>query len=159
MVCIPECTKYRIEVLNAMSAAASQSSIVIGTYRSLAKLVRQLPEKQQPRAWNELREGYRKNANETCPEKITQHIEEAGKKIAFLRIVTPKKATNQSGVNPWVYRSSGEKDAEGKATVRKSHRVVSNFDGSNLDPCSVKTHNQQLKRMGFANNLHAKGLF
>ena len=146
--------------LTSMSAAAvNQSAIVISTYRSLARLIRQLPDKQQLGAWSELREGYRKNADETSSEKISHLIEEAGKKIAFLRIVTPKKASNQSGVNRWVYNSSGEKDANGKATMRKSHKVVSNFDGNNLDPCSVKTHNQQLKRMGFSNNLHAKGLF
>jgi len=139
--------------------ATSQSSIVIGTYRSLAKLVRRLPEKQQSGAWRELREGYRKNANETSPEEISHLIHEAGKKIAFLRIVTPKEAKNQGGVSRWVYHSSGEKDANGVATPRKKRQVVSNFDGSNLDPCSVKRHNNHLKRMGFANNLHAKGMF
>ena len=90
---------------------------------------------------------------------IDELIEEAGKKIAFLRIVTPKDSTNQSGVTRWVYKSSGEKDAEGKATARKTGQVVSNFTGNNFDPCNVKRHNQQLKRMGFVNNLHAKGLF
>lgn len=153
-------------------ASATKSSIVISTYRSLAKLVRRMPEKQRSGAWKQLREGYRRNMNETCPEKIDQQIEEAGKKIAFLRIVTPKdmwrnaseelnqvSSTNQRGVTRWVYRTSGEKDADGKATPRKSGQVVSNFTGSNLDPCNVKRHNQQLKRMGFVNNLHAKGLF
>ena len=147
------------------ASAASKSSVVIGTYRNLAKLVGRLPEKQQPRAWNDLREGYRKNANETCPEKIDKMIQEAGKKIAFLRIVTPKaapsasSATNQAGVTRWVYLSSGEKDANGEATPRKKVNVVSNYNGSNLDPCSVKRHNHHLKKLGFANNLHAKGLF
>ncbi|KAL3797511.1 hypothetical protein HJC23_009875 [Cyclotella cryptica] len=154
-----------------LAASATKSSIVISTYRSLAKLVRRMPEKQRSGARNQLREGYRKNMNETSPETVDRLIEEAGKKIAFLRIVTPKDmwrnaseglndaSTNQKGVTRWVYRSSGEKDADGKATPRKSGQVVSNFTGSNLDPCNVKRHNQQLKRMGFANNLHAKGLF
>jgi hypothetical protein len=140
-------------------ATVSQSAIVIGTYRSLAKLVCRLPEKQQTGAWTELREGYRKHAHETSPDKITNLIEEAGKKIAFLRIVTPKAPKNQTGVSRWVYRSSGETDADGKATLRKSRQVLSNFDGNNLDPCSVTRHNHHLKRMGFVNNLHAKGLF
>ncbi len=140
-------------------AAVSQSSIVISTYRSLAKLVCRLPEKQQSGAWRELREGFRKHTDETSPDRIVTLIEEAGKKIAFLRIVTPKAPTNQTGVSRWVYRSSGEKDADGKATLRKSGQVVSNWNGNNLDPCSVNTHNGQLKRMGFVNNLHAKGLF
>ena len=113
-------------------AAVSQSSIVISTYRSLARLVRQLPDKQQLGGWKELRDGYRKNAKETSPETISNLIEEAGKKIAFLRIVTPKKATNQIGVTRWVYRASGEKDTNGRATMRKTQQVVSNFDGKNL---------------------------
>jgi hypothetical protein len=125
----------------------------------MAKLIRRLPDSKQLGAWIELREGFRKHANETNPEKIINLIEEAGKKIAFLRIVTPKAGNNQSGVTRWVYRSSGEKDAGGQGTRRKSGQVVSNFDGNNLDPCSVTRHNNHLKRMGFVNNLHAKGLF
>lgn len=143
----------------AATATATKSSIVINTYRSLAKMIRRMPEKQQPGAWTQLREGYRKNIEETDPRTIDELIEQAGKKIAFLRIVTPKESTNQSGVTRWVYKSSGEKDADGKATLRKTGQVVSNFTGSNMDPCNVKRHNQQLKRMGFVNNLHAKGLF
>lgn len=161
----------------------SQSEkIVINTYRSLAKLIRRLPEKQQTGAWNQLRDGYRKHVHERSPDKINDLIQEAGKKIAFLRIITPKdmwrtttrdvelgegegsaaaaaQDTNQIGVTRWVYRSSGEKDENGKPIMRKSGRVVSSYDGNNLDPCSVNRHNAQLKRMGFANNLHAKGLF
>ena len=105
-----------------------------------------------------MRDGYRQNIDETDPHSIDQLIEEAGKKIAFLRIVTPKETTNQSGVTRWVYKSGG-KDADGKATARRTGHVVSNFNGSNMDPCNVKRHNQHLKRMGFVNNLHAKGLF
>jgi len=165
---------------NYYFAMSNQSTIVINTYRSLAKLVRRLPEKQQTGAWKQLRDGYRKHADETSSEKIADLIQEAGKKIAFLKIITPKdmwrtttsnaaavgeeafaatQETNQSGVTRWIYRSSGEKDADGKPILRKSGRVVSSYDGKNLDPCSVNRHNAQLKRMGFANNLHAKGLF
>ena len=159
-------------------ASVSQSSIVIGTYRALAELVRRLPGKQQPGAWRQLREGYRKNADERSPEKIANLIKQAGEKIAYLRIVTPKNmwrsnasnslensasssssTTNQAGVTRWVYRSSGEKDADGQARMRKTRQVVSNYNGSNLDPCSVKRHHGHLKKLGFVNNLHAKGMF
>ncbi|KAL3769801.1 hypothetical protein ACHAWU_010309 [Discostella pseudostelligera] len=146
-----------------MTSASQSPAVVISTYRSLAKLVSRLPEKQRTGAWNQLREGFRRHADETSPEKIAQLIHEAGEKIAFLRIVTPKpmpgKNNTQSGITRWVYRSSGEKDAGGHGTKRKTGMVVSNFDGNNLDPCSVTRHNHQLKRMGFVNNLHAKGLF
>lgn len=141
------------------TTSLSQSTIIIGTYRSLAKLVCRLPEQQQSAAWAQLREGYRKHMNESSPERITELIEEAGKKIAFLRIVTPKERGIQTGVSRWVYRTTGEKDANGKTTLREARQTVSNWDGKNLDPCSVNRHQGQLKRMGFVNNLHAKGLF
>ena len=159
-----EAPKYH-RVHTMATACQSPAVIVISTYRSLARLVSRLPEKQRPGAWNQLREGFRRNTDESSPEKIAQLLHEAGEKIAFLRIVTPKKVVsgnttnNQSGITRWVYRSSGEKDAAGKGTKRKTGMVVSNFDGNNLDPCSVTRHNSQLKRMGFVNNLHAKGLF
>ena len=120
-----------------------------------------MPESKRRSALAELREGYRKNA--AVPEnEVKLFIEEAGKKIAYLRIITPKRewtsgATSEDGTTRWVYSSSG-KDEDGKGTVRKTSQVVSNWDGKNLDPCSVKRHNQQLKRAGFVNNLHAKGL-
>lgn len=59
----------------------------------------------------------------------------------------------------WVYTKDGAIQVEGKGTVRDGGRVLSNWDGQNMDPCSVSKHNGQLKRMGFLNNLHAKGLF
>ena len=137
----------------------SQSSAVLGTYRSLIRLVRRLPEPNKQSAWKELRESYRNNAHESSTETITHLIEEAGKKIAFLRIITPKsRAAAQTGETRWVYKRGGDKE-HGDASARKTGQVVSNFDGSNLDPCSVKRHNNHLKRMGFVNNLHAKGLF
>ena len=137
----------------------SQSSAVLGTYRSLIRLVRRLPEPNKQSAWKELRESYRKNVDETSTETVTHLIEEAGKKIAFLRIITPKsRAAAQTGETRWVYKSGGDKE-HGGASVRKTGRVVSSFDGKNLDPCSVKRHDSHLKRMGFVNNLHAKGLF
>lgn len=135
-----------------------QSSAVLGTYRSLIRLVRRLPEPNKQSAWKELRESYRKHADETSTETVTHLIEEAGKKIAFLRIITPKsRAVAQTGETRWVYKPGGDK-VHGDASARKT-QVVSNFDGKNLDPCSVKRHNSHLKRMGFVNNLHAKGLF
>ena len=151
------------EELTTMSAA-NQRTTVISTYRTLSRLIRSLPESQRPNAVSELRQGYRKHA--AAPqEDVKDLIEEAGKKIAYLRIITPKRewtngansTASEDGTTRWIYSSDGK--AEGKARVRKSGQVHTNWDGKNLDPCSVKRHNQQLKRAGFVNNLHAKGLF
>ena len=48
-----------------------------------------------------------------------------------------------------------------EGTLRHHPRgyVVSPYDGKNLDPQSVTRHRQNLKRMGFINNAHAKGMF
>jgi hypothetical protein len=64
-----------------------------------------------------------------------------------------------------VYRDGQRLDATAgggaAATLRDAggRRVVSSFDGKNLDPESVKRHRQQLKRAGFVDNAHAKGVF
>eukprot|EP00563_Minutocellus_polymorphus_P021121 CAMPEP_0197718922 /NCGR_PEP_ID=MMETSP1434-20131217/2883_1 /TAXON_ID=265543 /ORGANISM="Minutocellus polymorphus, Strain CCMP3303" /LENGTH=154 /DNA_ID=CAMNT_0043303617 /DNA_START=22 /DNA_END=486 /DNA_ORIENTATION=- len=149
----------------AAAAAATPRTTVLSTYRILSRLVRCMPESKQAPALQELREGYRKNIS-APQDQVQDLINEAGKKIAYLRIITPKREwtgsaagaeRSEDGTTRWVYSSDGKSD--GKGTVRKSGQVHSNWDGSNMDPCSVKRHNQQLKRAGFANNLHAKGLF
>ena len=151
------------------AAAASQRATVLSTYRILSRLVRCMPEGKQAAGLKELREGYRKNIA-AAEDEVQDLINEAGKKIAYLRIITPKREwtgsaaaaaseeRSEDGTTRWVYSSDG-KSADGKGTVRRTGQVHSNWDGKNLDPCSVKRHNQQLKRAGFVNNLHAKGLF
>mmetsp|Transcript_5072 Transcript_5072/g.12843 ORF Transcript_5072/g.12843 Transcript_5072/m.12843 type:complete len:198 (-) Transcript_5072:403-996(-) len=63
------------------------------------------------------------------------------------------------GGGRWIYRN-GERLEVSEGTVRDSKgRVVSNWDGKNLDPEQVKRHNHHLKRLGFRNNAHAKGIF
>eukprot|EP00985_Skeletonema_marinoi_P030789 scaffold33891_cov66-Skeletonema_marinoi.AAC.1 len=99
---------------------SNQSTIVINTYRSLAKLVRRLPEKQQTGALKQIRDGYRKHADETSSEKIADLIQEA---VGEAAATAAAQETKQSGVTRWVYRSSGEKDADGKPIMRKSSRV------------------------------------
>jgi hypothetical protein len=70
-----------------------------------------------------------------------------------------KKVGGGGGGGRWVYKD-GERLAVEHGTIRDSKgRVVSNWDGNNLDPESVKRHRQQLKRAGFVNNQHAKGIF
>lgn len=59
----------------------------------------------------------------------------------------------------WIYKD-GEKYENVNGTIRGAKgRVHTNWDGKNLDPESVKRHRQQLKRCGFVNNAHAKGIF
>ena len=59
-----------------------------------------------------------------------------------------------------MYKDGQRLESDATGTLRDAKgRVVSNWDGKNLDPCSVKIHKQQLHRAGFVNNHHAKGVF
>uniref|UniRef100_A0A7S2HLR1 Uncharacterized protein n=1 Tax=Helicotheca tamesis TaxID=374047 RepID=A0A7S2HLR1_9STRA len=148
----------------ATTAATSHSTTVLSTYRTLHKLIRRLPTPQQPSSLQQLRQTYKANAT-VPPSQIQPLLEEAGKKIAYLRIITPKDkwrgdSKSQSAETRWVYNGKGEKIQDGVGTPsHQKGKVHSNWSGGNMDPCSVKRHKQQLSRAGFVNNLHAKGLF
>lgn len=104
---------------------------------------------------SEIRSAFRRPLN----GPIEERTKEAQAKISFLRITMPKtntKCRGNSGV--WLYKD-GEKIEAGQGTVRAGSRVHTNWDGKNLDPESVTRHRQQLKRAGFVNNTHAKGIF
>lgn len=132
---------------------------VTNAYRTLAALIRRLPKHQQPEAFVELRQSFRKNANADT-SAIPNLLKEAENKASFLRIMTPKKrSTEEGGTTTYLYRNNGEIEQGGKGTKHKTSQVHSNWDGKNLDPCSVKRHYAGLRRAGFVNNLHAKGIF
>jgi hypothetical protein len=132
---------------------------VTNAYRTLAALIRRLPKHQQPAAFSELRQSFRKNANADKSD-IPNLLQEAEKKASFLRIMTPKKRSSESGgTTSYLYRKNGDVEEGGKGTKLKTGQVHSNWDGKNLDPCSVKRHYAGLRRGGFVNNLHAKGIF
>lgn len=153
---------------------SSNKSVVLSTYRSLSRLIKNMPSKQERiKNLETLRATYQANASLEDSDRIKDCIKEAGEKIAYLRIITPKSSSwsssssntslsGSSGTQRFIYTKDGvvELDEKGGGTRRDSNgRVVSNWDGKNLDPCSIKTHKGQLKRMGFMNNLHAKGIF
>ena len=79
-------------------------------------------------------------------------VVQANSALGYLKIVTPK--------------SSHGKKQEGKTTVTfgeskytDNGKAVSNWTGKNMDPDSVKRHQNTLKRAGFKNNSDAKGFF
>jgi hypothetical protein len=73
-------------------------------------------------------------------------------------MTTPKPRT-ENHTGKYVYKD-GKLVEEGEVTrIDANGRVVSNWDGKNMDPCMVKRHNVSLKRAGFVNNTHAKGIF
>lgn len=140
---------------------------ILSTYRTLHKLIRNIPPDSKLKSDQQLQvlnATFRKNATLTDEQEIKNCIQKAGEQIAFLRIVTPKKQNSADiassrGIKRWVFTKDGKIEIDGEGMERKTGRVVSNWDGNNLDPCAVNIHKGQLKRMGFVNNLHAKGLF
>lgn len=126
-------------------------------YRELFHVIHQLPSStQRHHGLQELRATFRRPIAHN--ETLEQRIQTAKDRAAFLRITTPKtKARGESG--RWIYRD-GQKLSQVDGTFRDAKgQVVSNWDGKNLDPESVRRHKQDLKRMGFINNSHAKGFF
>jgi hypothetical protein len=120
-------------------------------------MLQQVPEEAKARAYRD--QAVQKFRAPLGPhETVEDRLRQAGESIAFLRIITPKTSLKgESG--RWVYRN-GERIEDGEATrLDKNGRVLSNFAGYNLDPCAVKRHKASLKRAGFVNNLHAKGIF
>eukprot|EP00568_Trieres_chinensis_P001499 CAMPEP_0183295354 /NCGR_PEP_ID=MMETSP0160_2-20130417/3340_1 /TAXON_ID=2839 ORGANISM="Odontella Sinensis, Strain Grunow 1884" /NCGR_SAMPLE_ID=MMETSP0160_2 /ASSEMBLY_ACC=CAM_ASM_000250 /LENGTH=156 /DNA_ID=CAMNT_0025456823 /DNA_START=55 /DNA_END=525 /DNA_ORIENTATION=- len=149
------------------ASAVGNRSAVLSTYRSLLRYSFSLSGENRARALKELRGKYRENAG-ASPDAVDALIEKADKRLAFLRMSTPKNewaarglsiGGNQAGETRWVYGSDGKEDGSEGTPRKGSGRVVSNWDGKNLDPCSVKRHYHGLKRLGFKNNLHAKGIF
>mmetsp|Transcript_11268 Transcript_11268/g.15858 ORF Transcript_11268/g.15858 Transcript_11268/m.15858 type:complete len:135 (-) Transcript_11268:1403-1807(-) len=131
------------------------NAIVRESYRTLARLIQRQPD--PVKGMKELRSSFRKELKQD--ETIEDRVREAGEQIAYLRIITPKDRSRSTGSGGrWVYKD-GKAVEGGNATSQIGDRVHTNWDGSNLDPCSVKRHSASLKRAGFVNNLHAKGIF
>lgn len=136
-------------------------SVVLHKYREVARLVQRLPAKQLASSWKELRRSFRQPLSEG--ESVDARLKAADDRLSFLRMVTPKEAagptTSSSLGGKWVYKDGERLENQGGTLRDANGRVVSNWDGKNLDPESVKRHNYQLKRAGFLNNAHAKGFF
>lgn len=130
------------------------ASSIRHVYRELLHLSKQQQHQQQ--SLQELRTKFREPLLHS--ETTETHLEEAQKRLSFLRITTTKvKPRGQAG--RWVYKD-GERFEHVDGTLRNDKgRVHTNWDGKNLDPESVSYHFKNLKRAGFVNNLHAKGIF
>jgi len=137
-----------------MSTAASVRKV----YRDLYHILRQMPAKDQPKHLKELRTRFRQPLNSS--ESAEDRIRKANDRASFLRITTVKtKPRGESG--RWIYRDGQRLHADSTSgTLRDGNgKVISNWDGKNLDPESVTRHRKLLNRAGFVNNYHAKGVF
>lgn len=127
-------------------------SNTLSVYRNLLKLAKSLPASRRGESVVQIREGFRSGKSLADPQEIQRALEKANSTLGYLKIVTPKSAQNkvQEGKMTVVF---GDKDP------KRPDRAVTNWTGSNMDPDSVRRHNQSLKRAGFKNNADMKGIF
>lgn len=113
-------------------------------------------------------------------ELLEQRLKLADERISFLKMITPKRRSNSNnfsddddastatgtttttsfGGGKWIYKNGQRlENINGTLRDQNERHVISNWDGKNMDPDSVKRHNHHLKRLGFRNNAHAKGIF
>lgn len=108
-----------------------------------------LPGPKRAESLAKIREEFRRNASEHDSTRIEELLKHANSTLGYLKIVTPKRVTEQAGRTTIVF---GDPSRPTKA--------VSNWTGSNMDPDSVSRHFQSLKRAGFSNNFSVnRGLF
>lgn len=70
-------------------------------------------------------------------------------------MVTPRGKVGSTGATRVVYRDG--KVIEGAEARKRDKAVHNNWDGRNLDPDSVRFHQKNLARAGFANHQHVIG--
>jgi hypothetical protein len=84
--------------------------------------------------------------------RISKALQEAYSSISYVKMITPKSMQEKSDGVTRIVLPGGEDNKGAK-------KPMTNWHGRNLDPDSVARHNRSLKRAGFLNNQHAKGIF
>ena len=140
-----------------MTASTPSAATVRKVYRELARLIKARPDAQK--CLQILQADFRQPLQPNTVATAEQRLDKAEQKLSFLRMTSVKAGpSGQSG--RWIYKDGEKLQSDDKGTVRDAKgKVVSNWDGKNLDPDSVRTHKKLLNRAGFVNNAHAKGVF
>jgi hypothetical protein len=108
-------------------------------------------------------------------ESIDDRLRQGHSRLSFARMnaiqykprLKQRNGDNTTDPSPsshhqrFIYKDGKRYDVnEMKATLRTDKGyTISPFDGKNLDPESVTRHKKSLRRAGFVNNSHAKGIF
>lgn len=132
-------------------ATAQARENVLGMYRRLLKLAKMAKPSDSQNMIMQIRQKFRENKEISDPATIIDLLKSANSSLGYIRMVTPRMPSPniESRISKVVM---GEKTQTG----RMAH---TNWHGGNLDPDSVRRHNASLKRCGFQNNAHAKGIF
>jgi hypothetical protein len=136
--------------------AASTPTAAASTVRRLYRELYSLLGKTDTQKLQELRSSFRRPLVAT--ERVHDRMQQAESRLSFLRMTSVSPPRRGRG-GRWMYKD-GERLSNVNGTFRDAKgRVVSNWDGSNLDPESLQRHKKLLNRAGFVNNAHAKGVF
>ena len=119
-------------------------------YRNLLKYARTLPIAKRESGLLQIKEGFRAGQDASDPSKIQEMLTKANSTLGYLKIITPR--------SPKDHQQAGRTRTFFGDDVKRS-RAVSNWTGSNMDPDSVRRHENSLKRAGFKNNADMKGFF
>lgn len=160
-------------MVSTVTTASTTAAAVRTVYRELVHIAKQQQSQNKPTnkegLLQEIRAKFRRPVTSESGETAETRLKQAQDRLSFLRISSVKVAPRggsssssetSSGTSRWVYRD-GQKLEHVAGTLRDAvtGRVISPYDGKNLDPESVTRHRKSLKRAGFVNNSHAKGIF
>lgn len=122
-------------------------------YRNLLRHAQNLTANQnKDNTIRQIKQEFRAHQHEKNPHTIQELLDKAHSSLGYLRMITPKLRRNtQDGYTRIVFG-----DAENSSLPQKA---VTNWTATNMDPDSVKRHYRGLKRAGYKNNRHAKGIF
>ena len=157
-----------------MANSSSEKALFI--FRRLLKQAQKLPDKERTEAHSQIRLSFYNNRNISDSNTIGELLKKAESSLGYLKMITPK-SRGQSEPYHQVFGNK-ESDTPVKKAVTNWHVSLFNCDyrfysvsnllsillyfvnqGGNMDPDSVARHNATLKRAGFKNNAHAKGVF
>lgn len=126
---------------------------VLSVYRSLLRHAKNLTSTQNKEATIlKIKEEFRSRRNEVNSEAVQEMLKKAESSLSYLKMITPKIRTSQQQGYTRIVFGDGD-------NAKIPDKAVTNWNGKNMDPDSVKRHYRGLKRSGFKNNSHAKGLF
>jgi hypothetical protein len=122
-------------------------------YKRLLQLARRLPTAaDHAKARSQIRAAFRASAAERDPAAIAELLRTAQEKLSYLRMVTPRLPEEASGRSTLSVVSGSV--VQGPAERRSSGGAAnSSYGPGSLDPDSVRTHQQQLRRFQFGDRM------
>lgn len=124
-------------------------------YRRLLRMSQNLPSKDKENIIKQIKVEFRKSSDISDPNHIKQLLEKANSTLGYIKMITPRTVSNQTGTFRKVYAN----DSTDNLQTKSAKKAMSNWHGTNIDPDSSARHYKSLKRAGFINNDHAKGIF